>query len=144
MRISDWSSDVCSSDLGQFRTVDTGIGAVEQRHRHIHDRKTERSLRHRVANTLLDGRNPLLGHCAAGDLLVKAKAFAARERLQLDHHIAELPMPARLLLVPPPLGYGLSSRFAIADTELPAIHPNPLAPLPPVWVAGHTPDLTAP
>src|SRR3546814_2716647 len=92
MRISDWSSDVCSSDLGQFRTVDTGIGAVEQRHRHIHDRKTERSLRHRVANTLLDGRNPLLGHCAAGDLLVKAKAFAERERLQLDHHIAELPM----------------------------------------------------
>src|SRR3546814_9985283 len=54
---------------GQFRTVDTVIGAVEQRHRHIHDRKTERSLRHRVANTLLDGRNPLLGHCAAGDLL---------------------------------------------------------------------------
>src|SRR3546814_9863853 len=93
----------------------------------MYGRNTERSLRHCVANTLLDGRNPLLGHCAAGDLLVKAKAFAARERLQLDHHIAELPMPARLLLVPPPLGYGLSSRFAIGDTGLAAIHRNAIA-----------------
>src|SRR3546814_1435905 len=68
----------------------------------------------------------------AGDLLVKSKAFAARERLQLDHHLAERPMPARLLLVPPPLGYGLSSRFAIGDTGLAAIHRNAIALLQPV------------
>jgi hypothetical protein len=36
---------------------------------------------------------------AAGDPLLEAEAFAARQRLHLDHHVAELAVAARLLLV---------------------------------------------
>src|SRR3546814_8571654 len=51
MRISDWSSDVCSSDLGgeylvhrQAAQRDTGIGETEQRHDAERDRYIQRML----------------------------------------------------------------------------------------------------
>src|SRR3546814_19185752 len=34
MRISDWSSDVCSSDLDGLRCVDAGVDLLEQRADH--------------------------------------------------------------------------------------------------------------
>ncbi len=41
-----------------------------------------------------------LRHHAAGDLVVEPEAAAARQRLDVEHHVAELAVPARLLLVP--------------------------------------------
>src|SRR3546814_6199338 len=38
MRISDWSSDVCSSDLGE---TGQGHGRVEQRHHRHHDQQVQ-------------------------------------------------------------------------------------------------------
>ena len=40
------------------------------------------------------------GNDAAGDLFGKFEAFAARARLDVEHHVAELAVAARLLLVP--------------------------------------------
>ena len=40
------------------------------------------------------------GNDAAGDLFGELEAFAARARLDVEHHVAELAVAARLLLVP--------------------------------------------
>src|SRR3546814_16335745 len=37
MRISDWSSDVCSSDLRGFERGDRAVAADEQRHDHVRE-----------------------------------------------------------------------------------------------------------
>src|SRR3546814_11425487 len=46
MRISDWSSDVCSSDLGEHRVerLRSGIGDGDAAHRHHRLRRLERGV----------------------------------------------------------------------------------------------------
>ena len=83
----------------EFARIDAVEAAVGQRHRDIDHREAERSLDHRIAHALLDRGDILLRNGAARDLLGEAEAFAARQRRKLDHHVAELAVPARLLLV---------------------------------------------
>ena len=82
-----------------FGGVDVVIGAVRQIDGEVDDREAERSLHHPVADALLDRRNILLGHDAAGDRVGEGEACAARQRLDLDDDVAELAVAARLLLV---------------------------------------------
>src|SRR3546814_12219749 len=78
MRISDWSSDVCSSDLDH--------------------RKPERPAREIFLGAMLDRADVLARHRAADHLVDEFKAPAARQRPDLDVHIAELAVPAGLAL----------------------------------------------
>ena len=75
------------------------IGAVGQVHRHIDHRKAQRTGLQIVAHAGLDRLDILLRHDAAGDRVGELEAAAARQRLDLEHHVAELAVAARLLLV---------------------------------------------
>ena len=79
--------------------VDRVIGAVDQRDREIDHREAERAVLERVDDALLDRRDVIARHHAAGDLLLELEAGAARQRLDLEHHVAELAVTAGLLLV---------------------------------------------
>jgi hypothetical protein len=80
--------------------IDGVVGAVCQRHRHVHHREAaERPLVQVVGNADLHRGNELRRHHAAGDGLGELEARTARQRLDVEHHIAELAVPARLLLV---------------------------------------------
>ena len=116
---------------GELGAVDAVIAAVDQGHRAIDHLEAERALDHRLANAVLDRGDPLLGHRAAVDLLLEHEAGAARQRLHLDDHVAELAVAARLLLVPALLGHRLADGFAIADGRRVALHLDPEAPLQP-------------
>ena len=83
----------------QLGAVDAVVAAVDQGHRDVDHREAQRALLHRVADALLDRRDPLLRHGAAVDLLLELEAFAARQRADFDDHVAELAVAARLLLV---------------------------------------------
>ena len=63
---------------GHFGGVDGVVAAVDQGHRHVDDREAQRPLGHAVAHALLDRRDPLPGHHAAGDPLAEREALAAR------------------------------------------------------------------
>src|SRR5690349_17999069 len=91
------------------------VAAVDESHRAIDHREPKRALVHRFAHTFLDGRYPLLGNGAAVDLLLEHEALAARQRLDLDDHVAELAMTARLLLVAAVLPDRFADGFAITD-----------------------------
>src|SRR5205085_5364576 len=52
-------------------------------------------------DALLNRGAELLRHCAAENLVLELEAAAARQRLEDDLAVAELPAPARLFLVPP-------------------------------------------
>src|SRR3546814_13699077 len=59
MRISDWSSDVCSSDLASDRRVSAFVQLGEQRQRDDLDRcsqDTENNIRHQKQNSRIDHR----------------------------------------------------------------------------------------
>src|SRR3546814_8438129 len=73
MRISDWSSDVCSSDLPHlnfFRPGMADIEAVDRRYRDFYRdlpfNAVYQSLYHTVLNRMADGCAPVLIHCSAG------------------------------------------------------------------------------
>src|SRR3546814_12439945 len=95
MRISDWSSDVCSSDLSQARQFLISQAAIEQKH--IGDAlvfelsKVERpDIRSRVVSHLLTIDATLAETVADGlGLAVPDRAVAARAPL---HHPAESAM----------------------------------------------------
>src|SRR3981189_3275669 len=93
------------------------VGAVGQLHRHVDPREAERPMLEAVDHALLDRRNVVARHHAAGDLLLEREAGAARERLDVDHNVAELAMTARLLLVPATLGDRFADRLAVADAR---------------------------
>src|ERR1700678_1671124 len=82
--------------------------------------KTQRPVREAVDHAFLDRGNVVAGHDAAGDLIFKRKAGAARHRLDVEHDIAELAMAARLFLVPAALDDTLADGFAITDRRLAA------------------------
>ena len=83
------------------------IGAVDQRHRDVDHRKAERAVLERVDHALLDRRDVVARHHAAGDLLLEHEAGAARQRLDVEHDVAELAVAAGLLLVAAALRIGL-------------------------------------
>ena len=117
---------------GELGAVDAVVGAVDQGHRDVDHRKAERALGERVLDAGLDRGDPLLGDHPAGDLVVELEAVAARQRLHLDHAIAELAVAARLLLVAAALGDGLADRFLVADRRLARIDRHAVAPLEPL------------
>ena len=75
------------------------IGAVEQRHGDVDDGEAQRPVLQIVFDADLHRRDELARDDAAGDLLGELEAGAARPRLDVEHHVAELAVPARLLLV---------------------------------------------
>ena len=103
--------DATCSPEGELRTVDTVIGAIDERHHHVHYRAAEWSLSHRVLNPRLYGRDVLSGDHSPGDLVREFEPRAARQRSDLDEHVTILPMPSGLLLVPAALGHGIADRF---------------------------------
>ena len=76
------------------------VGAVRQRHGEIDHRKAQRPAFERIPHAGLDRGDVLARHHAAGDLVLEGEALAARQRLDLDHHVAELAVAAGLLAVP--------------------------------------------
>ena len=77
--------------------IDGVIGAVDQGDGDVDDGEAERPARQRVAGAHLDGGKRLARHRAAVDALAKGEAFAALARADLDQHVAELAVAARLL-----------------------------------------------
>src|SRR3954453_10924782 len=98
------------------------IAAVDQCHRAIDHFEAERSFPHGFAYAVFPGRDPLLRHRAAMDLLLEHEAGTTRKRLHFDDHVPELSVPAGLLLVPALLGDRFADRFAIADRGRVALH----------------------
>src|SRR5207247_2378241 len=60
-------------------------------------------------------------HHPAGDLLGERETGAARQRLDVEHHVAELAVAARLLLVPAALHDRLADGLAISDLRRAAL-----------------------
>jgi hypothetical protein len=117
---------------GELGAVDAVVAAVDQGHRDVDDREAERALAHRLAHAFLDRRDPLLRYGSAVDLLVKLEAFATGQRPNLDDHVAELAMTARLLLVAPLLGHVAPDRLAIANGRRTRLHLDPISAFQPV------------
>src|SRR3979490_2663380 len=92
-------------------------GAAGQRHRDVDHREAERPMLEAVDDALLDRRNVIARHHAAGDRLLEREAGAARKRPDVEHDVAELAMTARLLLVPATLGDRFADRLAVADAR---------------------------
>src|SRR3546814_2842117 len=103
MRISDWSSDVCSSDLHlahrrtardlerQRRRVDVVIGAVHQLDLEVDDREADHvPIFGRLAETLFHRRDIFARNVAALDLVDEGDAATALARRDLDLDAAEL------------------------------------------------------
>ena len=94
------------------------VGAVDQRHREIDHLEAERPVLERVGYALLDRGEVVARHRATGDLLVEGEARTARERLDVEHHVAELAVATRLLLVPATLRVDrLADGLAVADAR---------------------------
>src|SRR3954463_265218 len=76
------------------------IGAVVERDPEIDDRESgEITALCGLHDSLLDGRNVVLGNGAAEDVINELEVRAARQRLHLDFAIAVLAVSAGLLLV---------------------------------------------
>ena len=95
--------------------VDAVIGAVRQRDVEVDDGEAERPAREAVDHALLHRADIVARHRAADDLFVEFEARAARHRLDLQHHVAELAMAAGLLLVAAALGDRFADGLLIAD-----------------------------
>ena len=115
----------------ELRAVDAVVAAVDQRDRAIDHFEAERALAHRLADAVLDRRDPLLGDRSAVDLFLEVEAGAAGQRFHFDDHVAELAVAARLLLVTALLGHRFADRFAVADCRRVALHLDSVAPLQP-------------
>src|SRR3546814_5531530 len=106
MRISDWSSDVCSSDLG----------TVEQRDLDVHDRIAGHDAAlDRVPQALVDARDEFLRNHAADDVVDELVTLARLLRLDTEPHVAELSLAARLLGVLAFLLDGLADGLAVSN-----------------------------
>ena len=87
--------------------------AVGQFHRNIDHREAQRPAHQKILHPMFDGGNILLRHDAAGDGIGELETGAARQRFDLDMHITELAVAARLLFVAGMLGYVLADRFLV-------------------------------
>ena len=108
---------------GELGAVDAVVAAVDQGHGDVDDLEAQRPFVHRLADAFLDRRDPLLRHGAAVDLLLELEAFAAADRTDFDDDVAELAVPARLLLVAAVLADRLADR--IRDSRSPARGSSP-------------------
>src|ERR1700730_4073275 len=70
-----------------------------------------------VDDAFLDRWNVVARHHAAGDLVLEYEAGIAWQRFNIEDDIAELAVPAGLLLVPAALLDRLSDRFPVADSR---------------------------
>ena len=75
-----------------------------------------------VDDALLDRRDVIARHHAARDLLIERKSGAARQRLDVEHHIAELAVTAGLFLVAPALDDRLPDGLAVTDARRAAVN----------------------
>ena len=75
------------------------VRAFRQVDRKVHHRKAKRAGLQIVAHAFFDRGDILFRHDPAGHRVSKGKSIAARQRLDFDHHVAKLAMPARLLFV---------------------------------------------
>ena len=89
--------------------------AVIQRDREIDYGESQWATLHILLHAVLDRRNVLPRDHAAGDLVDKLETLAAHHRLDLEMHIAEFAMAARLFLVPGMLLNGLADRLFIGN-----------------------------
>ena len=78
-------------------------------------------------HALLHRRDVIARHHAAGDPVLELEAGAARQRLDLQHRVAELAVAAGLLLVPAAHGDRFADGFAIADRRRPRRDRNRIA-----------------
>ena len=81
----------------------------------IDDGEAERPAREAVDHALFHRADIVARHRAADHLFVEFEARAARHRLDLQHHVAELAMAAGLLLVAAALGDRFADGLLIAD-----------------------------
>ena len=91
------------------------IGAVGQRHLQIGDGETERAACEPVDNALFHRADIVARHRAADHLLGELEALAARQRLDVEHDVAELAVAAGLLLVAAALDDRLADGLRVAD-----------------------------
>src|SRR6185312_6850765 len=83
--------------------IDGVVGAVDQRDLDVDHLKAERALLEGLDAALLDRGNVVARHHAAGDLVLELEARTARQRLDVEHHVAELAVAAGLLFMTPTL-----------------------------------------
>ncbi len=107
--------------------VDGVVGAVDQRHLDVDHGEAERPVLERVDDALFHRRNVVARHHAAGDAVLELEARVARQRLDLQHHVAELAVAAGLLLVPAALRDRLADGLAVADGRRPGRHRHLIA-----------------
>src|SRR6185312_12759180 len=79
------------------------------------NRKAERTLLEKIDDALLHRRDEVAGDNAALDLILKHKAGAARQRLDVNVHIAELTVTAGLPFVAAMLTNRFLDRLLIRD-----------------------------
>ena len=91
------------------------IAAIGEVHRDVHHGKAQRALLVVFLHPGLDGGNVGLGHDAAGDGVGELEAGTARQRADLQHHVAELAVAAGLLLVAAAGGRGLADGLLEGD-----------------------------
>src|SRR5215471_18191958 len=70
---------------------------------------------HGIDDAFLDRRDVVARHHTAGDLVLEYETGIARQRLDVEHDIAELTVPAGLLLVPAALLDRLFDGFSVSD-----------------------------
>ena len=99
----------------EIRGIHAVIRTVSQRHMDVNDGKAERPAQQSIDHALFHRADIISRHRAADDLFLKLEAAAARHRLDLQHHIAELAVTAGLFLVPAALGDRFADRLLISD-----------------------------
>ena len=100
------------------------IGAVDQRHRDIDHRKSQWPVLERVEHAFFHRRDVIARHHTTGDLFLEFETRAARQRLDVEHHIAELTVTAGLLLVTSTLLRAFANGLAITDRGRPGHNSN--------------------
>src|SRR5215213_8400062 len=118
-----------SEPESEFGAVDAVIASVDEADGDVDDVEAERALTHRFAHAILDRWDPLLRDGPAVNLLLEMKAFPAAQRTDFDNHVAELAVPAGLLLVSSVLADGFPDRFPVAHGRCVGFHLYAVAPL---------------
>ena len=91
------------------------VGTVRQRDVDVDDGEAERPARETVDHALFDRADIVARYRTADDFLVELKTRAARHRLDLQHHVAELAVAAGLLFMPAALGDRFADGLQITD-----------------------------
>src|SRR6187397_3232848 len=95
-------------------------GRLEVDHREAGEEAAEPG----VLDAFFDGRDELPGNRAAEDVVDELEVAPARQRLDLDLAIAELPVAARLLLVSAVRLGGRGDRLAVRNPRRLQVHFN--------------------